>query len=131
MPIYEYQCGSCGRTLEKRQKFSDAALTVCPSCNGHLEKLISAPAVQFKGGGWYADLYSSSKGGKTSGEGATSGDSAAASNGSGDTAGGNSSTSADSSASSKSSSNSSGSAASSSASSSTPAPSAAPASTSK
>ncbi len=72
MPIYEYQCKQCGRTLEKRQKFSDLPLTVCPHCSGELEKLISAPAVQFKGGGWYADLYSSSKGNKpaASGEGA-------------------------------------------------------------
>ena len=73
MPNYEYKCDNCGRTLEKRQKFSDAALTVCPYCGGHLEKTISAPAVQFKGGGWYADLYSSSKGNKPapSGEGAS------------------------------------------------------------
>ena len=57
MPLYEYQCKNCGRTLEKRQKFSDPPLTVCPYCNGTLEQLISAPAVQFKGGGWYADGY--------------------------------------------------------------------------
>jgi len=57
MPIYEYQCQHCHRTLEKRQKFSDPELTVCPHCGGKLEKLISAPAVQFKGGGWYADGY--------------------------------------------------------------------------
>jgi putative FmdB family regulatory protein len=56
MPLYEYQCQNCGRTLEKRQKFSDPELTECPHCGGRLEKLLSAPAVQFKGGGWYADL---------------------------------------------------------------------------
>jgi len=67
MPLYEYQCQNCGRTLEKRQKFSDPELTECPHCAGKLEKLLSAPAVQFKGGGWYADLYSSSKGGTKSG----------------------------------------------------------------
>lgn len=67
MPLYEYQCQNCGRTLEKRQKFSDPELTECPHCGGKLEKLLSAPAVQFKGGGWYADLYSSSKGGTKSG----------------------------------------------------------------
>ena len=67
MPLYEYQCQNCGRTLEKRQKFSDPDLTECPHCAGKLEKLLSAPAVQFKGGGWYADLYSSSKGGTKSG----------------------------------------------------------------
>jgi len=64
MPLYEYQCQNCGRTLEKRQKFSDPELTECPHCGGRLEKLLSAPAVQFKGGGWYADLYSSSGGSK-------------------------------------------------------------------
>ncbi len=72
MPIYEYQCQNCGRTLEKRQKFSDAALTVCPYCEGRLEKLISAPAVQFKGGGWYADGYGNTKSGK-SGDSSSSG----------------------------------------------------------
>ena len=74
MPLYEYQCQSCGKTLEKRQKFSDPELTECPHCNGRLERLISAPAVQFKGGGWYADLYSS-KGGNKSGGNTSSGDS--------------------------------------------------------
>ncbi len=81
MPMYEYQCQSCGRTLEKRQKFSDEPLTVCPHCGGRLEKLISAPAVQFKGGGWYADLYSSSKGGTKSSASAEGTSSAAASGG--------------------------------------------------
>lgn len=61
MPMYEYQCGQCGRRTEKRQKFSDAPLTECPYCGGPLKKLISAPAVQFKGGGWYADGYGSKK----------------------------------------------------------------------
>ena len=83
MPIYEYRCQTCGRTLEKRQKFSDAALTECPYCGGHLEKTITAPAVQFKGGGWDADLYSSSKGGKP----AASSEGAAASSGSGEGSG--------------------------------------------
>ena len=61
MPLYEYECKQCGRRTEKIQKFSDAPLTVCPHCGGPLEQLIHAPAVSFKGGGWYADLYSSSK----------------------------------------------------------------------
>ncbi len=65
MPIYEYQCKTCGRKLEKRQKFSDAPLTVCPYCSGTLEQLISAPAVQFKGGGWFADGYGSKSSAKT------------------------------------------------------------------
>jgi len=61
MPLYEYECNQCKRRTEKIQKFSDAPLTVCPHCGGQLEQLIHAPAVSFKGGGWYADLYSSSK----------------------------------------------------------------------
>jgi len=58
MPIYEYRCRKCGHTLEKIQKVGDPLLTECPSCRGPLEKLISSVAVQFKGGGWYADGYS-------------------------------------------------------------------------
>lgn len=65
MPIYEYRCTACGRHLEKRQKFSDAELTVCPTCDGRLEKQISAPAIQFKGGGWYADGYGNTRSGGT------------------------------------------------------------------
>jgi len=61
MPLYEYECKQCKRRIEKIQKFSDAPLTVCPHCGGPLEQLIHAPAVSFKGGGWYADLYSSAK----------------------------------------------------------------------
>lgn len=61
MPLYEYQCTACGKLTEKRQKFSDPELTECPHCGGRLERTITAPAVQFKGGGWYADLYSSGK----------------------------------------------------------------------
>jgi putative FmdB family regulatory protein len=61
MPLYEYECKQCHRRTEKIQKFSDAPLTVCPHCGGPLEQLIHAPAVSFKGGGWYADLYSSAK----------------------------------------------------------------------
>ena len=61
MPLYEYECKQCKRRIEKIQKFSDAPLTVCSHCGGPLEQLIHAPAVSFKGGGWYADLYSSAK----------------------------------------------------------------------
>jgi putative FmdB family regulatory protein len=57
MPLYEYQCGSCGHRFERIQKFSDAALTDCPQCGGRLEKLISSPAIQFKGSGWYINDY--------------------------------------------------------------------------
>lgn len=76
MPLYEYQCTACGKLTEKRQKFSDPELTDCPHCGGRLERTITAPAVQFKGGGWYADLYSSGKkpAANASKEGSSSGD---------------------------------------------------------
>jgi putative FmdB family regulatory protein len=61
MPLYEYQCQQCNRRTEKIQKFSDAELTVCPHCGGALERTITAASVQFAGGGWYKDLYSSAK----------------------------------------------------------------------
>ena len=61
MPLYEYECRACGRRTEKIQKFSDPELTVCPHCSGALERTLTAPAVQFKGSGWYKDLYSSAR----------------------------------------------------------------------
>lgn len=64
MPLYEYQCKQCHSLTERIQKFSDPPLTTCPHCGGDLEQLISAPAVQFKGSGWYVTDYAkgSSKG---------------------------------------------------------------------
>ena len=61
MPLYEYECTTCRKHTEKIQKFSDPEITVCPHCAGHLERVISAPAVSFKGGGWYADGYGNAK----------------------------------------------------------------------
>ena len=61
MPLYEYECTACQRRVEKIQKFSDPEITECPHCGGRLERVLSAPAVSFKGGGWYKDLYSSAK----------------------------------------------------------------------
>jgi putative FmdB family regulatory protein len=61
MPIYEYQCNQCNERHETIQKFSDAPLTVCPHCGGEMKKLISSPAIQFKGSGFYKTDYSSSK----------------------------------------------------------------------
>lgn len=81
MPLYEYECKQCKRRTEKIQKFSDAPLTVCPHCGGPLEQMIHAPAVSFKGGGWYADLYSSSK---KSGSGETKSDGSSAAPASGE-----------------------------------------------
>lgn len=55
MPIYEYQCASCGHTLEEFQKMSDQPLTDCPAChNPSLGKIVSAAGFQLKGTGWYA-----------------------------------------------------------------------------
>jgi len=54
MPIYEYRCSACGHELEALQKFSDAPLSICPSCNANaLVKLMSAAGFQLKGSGWY------------------------------------------------------------------------------
>ncbi|HXE08258.1 MAG TPA: zinc ribbon domain-containing protein [Acidobacteriaceae bacterium] len=63
MPLYDYQCEQCHRHTEKIQKFSDAPLTECPHCGGKLERVLHAPAVAFKGGGWYADGYGNKKSG--------------------------------------------------------------------
>jgi putative FmdB family regulatory protein len=61
MPLYEYECTACHKHTEKIQKFSDPEITVCPHCGGHLERVLHAPAVSFKGGGWYADGYGNAK----------------------------------------------------------------------
>jgi len=54
VPIYEYECGSCGHQLEAMQKFSDAPLTNCPECGkDSLKKLVSSTSFQLKGTGWY------------------------------------------------------------------------------
>ncbi len=61
MPLYEYECTACHRHTEKIQKFSDPEITTCPHCGGTLQRVITAPAFALKGGGWYADGYSSAK----------------------------------------------------------------------
>jgi putative FmdB family regulatory protein len=69
VPLYEYQCKKCHSLTERIQKFSDPPLAICPHCGGELEQLISAPAVQFKGSGWYVTDYAkkSGDGSKSSG----------------------------------------------------------------
>lgn len=57
MPLYEYQCGTCGHRFETIQKFSDPPVRQCPKCGGAVEKLIASPAFQFKGSGWYITDY--------------------------------------------------------------------------
>lgn len=63
MPLYEYECGGCGHRFERIQKFSDPPITECPKCGGAVQKLLSSPAIQFKGSGWYITDYARS--GKT------------------------------------------------------------------
>lgn len=61
MPLYEYQCDACGGRIERIRKFSDPPLDEpCPTCGGHLTKLLSSPAIQFKGAGWYVNDYAKS-----------------------------------------------------------------------
>lgn len=74
MPIYEYQCQSCGKRLEKLQKISDEPLAECPECGGKdtLKKLISAAGFRLKGAGWYETDFKSGK--KKNIHGAGSGD---------------------------------------------------------
>ena len=63
MPLYEYECeAEHGRRFEIIQKFSDAPLTVCPTCGGTVRRLISSPAIQFKGSGWYITDYAKKSG---------------------------------------------------------------------
>jgi putative FmdB family regulatory protein len=57
MPNYEYLCTKCGHRFEQIRKFSDKPLRKCPECGGLIEQVISAPAVQFKGSGWYVTDY--------------------------------------------------------------------------
>lgn len=61
MPLYEYECLACHRHTEKIQKFSDPEITQCPHCGETLQRVITAPAIAFKGGGWYADGYGNAK----------------------------------------------------------------------
>jgi putative FmdB family regulatory protein len=71
MPLYEYECKKCGHRFERIQRFSDAMVKKCPQCGGKVEQLISAPAVQFKGSGWYVTDYAK----KSSGSSASKSDS--------------------------------------------------------
>ena len=63
MPLYEYECKQCHQRLEKIQSFSAPHETICPKCGGELERVISAPAIQFKGAGWYVNDYAKAKSG--------------------------------------------------------------------
>jgi putative FmdB family regulatory protein len=72
MPIYEYECRKCKAHIEAFQKVSDKPLTKCRNCGGKLEKKVSAPAIQFKGSGWYVTDYAkTTKSDKTESDSAT------------------------------------------------------------
>jgi putative FmdB family regulatory protein len=70
MPLYEYECDACGHRFEVIQKYSDAPIAVCPKCGGSVHKLLSSPAIQFKGSGFYITDYA--RAGKANGEGSSS-----------------------------------------------------------
>lgn len=79
MPLYGYRCTSCSYHFDKIQKYSDAEETVCPRCGGELERPLTAPALQFKGAGWYVNDYAAKpaaggKADKISAEAAPAGD---------------------------------------------------------
>ena len=65
MPLYEYRCKKCGHQFEKIQSFSAPDEKECPECTGEVERLISAPAFQFKGAGWYVNDYGAKGGAKS------------------------------------------------------------------
>jgi len=75
LPLYEYACPKCG-TFERVQKFSDPILKKCPTCGKPVEKLLSAPAIQFKGTGWYVTDYAGKTAGREKGEKAERGEKA-------------------------------------------------------
>jgi putative FmdB family regulatory protein len=82
MPLYEYQCKKCHHRFERIQKFSDPHVKKCPDCGGPVEQMISAPAVQFKGSGFYVTDYpkqssGDSDGASSNGDSATKGESGA------------------------------------------------------
>ena len=64
MPLYEYECVKCGRRTEKIEPVSGPHLKKCPHCGGRVERAVSAPAIQFKGTGWYVTDYAGKSGAK-------------------------------------------------------------------
>jgi putative FmdB family regulatory protein len=75
MPIYEYQCKRCHHRFERIQKFSDPHIKKCPECGGPVEQLLSPPAVQFKGSGWYVTDYAKKGAKPSTGESSSAGES--------------------------------------------------------
>ncbi len=62
MPLFEYECRKCGQRTERIEKFDGPKLQKCPKCGGKVDRLVSAPAIQFKGSGWYVTDYGKSSG---------------------------------------------------------------------
>jgi len=80
MPLYEYQCLECDHQFEVIQKFSDPPVEKCPKCGGPVRKLVSSPAIQFKGSGWYITDYArKGAGGESKSEGGAASESTASS----------------------------------------------------
>lgn len=99
MPLYEYLCATCGLRSEILQRLADPPASICPECGGALRKLVSAPAFQFKGSGWYLTDYAkksesgegkgeSAKGDGTKGDGAKTAESGAGGGSAGGSGGG-------------------------------------------
>ena len=76
MLLYEYECKKCHHRFERIQKFSDPHVKKCPKCGGPIEQVISAPAVQFKGSGWYVTDYAKKSSAPSPSSNSSNGDSA-------------------------------------------------------
>jgi putative FmdB family regulatory protein len=68
VPLYEYKCLKCGRNTEKIENVAGPHLKKCPHCGGKVESVITAPAIQFKGAGWYVTDYGGKKPGASDGD---------------------------------------------------------------
>ena len=79
MPLYEYQCDACGHRFELIRRFSDPPVELCVACGGSVRKLLSSPAIQFKGSGWYVTDYARKGSESKSGESGSTGTSKAGS----------------------------------------------------
>lgn len=75
MPVYEYECPACETVFEVQQRMTDAPLSKCPECEGAVKKIMSRNSFQLKGGGWYADGYSSTTASASSSPSCSSGNS--------------------------------------------------------
>jgi putative FmdB family regulatory protein len=69
VPLYEYECSTCRFRFERIQRFSDPPVSLCPECGGAVSQLLSPPAIQFKGSGWYVTDYASRNSGPKPGNG--------------------------------------------------------------